>query len=173
MSGGTGTVGGIAGSPGRAVPTERGSGASPAFHATGERPVPSSAGAPRSTYLELGAYTSAVPCARLHTRNVMAEWGLRDIADTVELVVCELVTNAIKASADGTALYVTLRLTAEPAHVRIDVSDDSPQLPQPEPHALDADSGRGFEIVSMLSSNIGVIPDPYGSGKTVWALVAV
>jgi anti-sigma regulatory factor (Ser/Thr protein kinase) len=103
----------------------------------------------------------------------MIEWGLRAIADTVELVVCELVTNAVQASADGTAQYVTLRLTAGPAHVRIDVSDDSPFLPAPQPHEIDSDSGRGFEIVSMLSSSIGVIPDPCGTGKTVWALVGI
>jgi anti-sigma regulatory factor (Ser/Thr protein kinase) len=124
------------------------------------------------SYLELGAYSSAVPCARLHTRNILAEWGIRPIADTVELIVSELVTNAVEASADSTEPYVSLRLAAEAGFVRIDVWDASPHLPEPQPHALDSDSGRGFEIVSMLASSIGVIPDPYGNGKTIWALVA-
>src|ERR1700689_3867633 len=50
------------------------------------------------THLELGAYASAVPCARGHVRSVAMEWGLRDLADTAELLAAELVTNAINAS---------------------------------------------------------------------------
>src|SRR5215467_4083379 len=52
----------------------------------------------QQSYLELGAYPSAVPCARLHARNVLYEWGVRSIADTVELIVSELVTNAVNAA---------------------------------------------------------------------------
>ena len=52
------------------------------------------------SYLELGAYPTAVPCARLHARLVVMEWGLGALADTTELVVSELVTNAVRA-ADG------------------------------------------------------------------------
>ena len=43
----------------------------------------------QQSYLELGAYPSAVPCARLHARNVLYEWGVRPIADTVELIVSD------------------------------------------------------------------------------------
>ena len=43
------------------------------------------------THLELGAYASAVPCARGHVRSVAMEWGLRDLADTAELLASELV----------------------------------------------------------------------------------
>jgi len=50
--------------------------------------------------LSIGALATATPCARLHARNVVCEWGLHDIADAVELVVSELVTNAVKASID-------------------------------------------------------------------------
>lgn len=53
---------------------------------------------PFQSYLELGALPSAVPSARLHARFVVAEWGLATIADTVELIVSELVTNGVKAS---------------------------------------------------------------------------
>jgi hypothetical protein len=68
----------------------------------------------RQSYLELGAYPSAVPCARLHARNVRYEWSVRSIADTVELIVSELVTNAVTASSGYlTSPYVRLRLRAE------------------------------------------------------------
>jgi hypothetical protein len=55
---------------------------------------------PLRSYLELGTLPTAVPCARGHTRLVMAEWGLAHMADPVELIVSELVTNGLRASAD-------------------------------------------------------------------------
>jgi hypothetical protein len=51
------------------------------------------------TYLELGALPTAVPCARLHVKHVLREWQMPRLADPVELVVAELVTNAMQASA--------------------------------------------------------------------------
>jgi hypothetical protein len=48
----------------------------------------------RRTYLELGALLTASACARLHTKQLLWEWGLARLADTSELVVSELVTNA-------------------------------------------------------------------------------
>src|SRR5262245_66454081 len=48
--------------------------------------------------LELGPFPGAVPCARLHAKLILWEWGMQAIADAVELVVSELVTNALMAS---------------------------------------------------------------------------
>jgi anti-sigma regulatory factor (Ser/Thr protein kinase) len=125
----------------------------------------------QQSYLELGAYPSAVPCARLHARNVLYEWGVRSIADPVELIVSELVTNAVNA-ANGyqTAPYVRLRLRMGTDHVLVQVWDGNPQLPQQQPHDLDAESGRGLEIVAGLSARWGAQPQPFG-GKIVWAMV--
>jgi hypothetical protein len=83
MSGGTGTVRG----PGAPGPVEQGSGAGPACHW------------PLSSYLELAPLASAVPCARLHTRHLLWEWRLPAFNDTAPLIVSELVTNAVQASA--------------------------------------------------------------------------
>ena len=55
------------------------------------------------TYLELGALPTAVPCARLHVKHVLREWHMQEMADTVELIVSELVTNAMRASAGLTS----------------------------------------------------------------------
>src|SRR6516162_10509968 len=52
---------------------------------------------PLQSFLELGAYPGAVPCARLHTRAVLWEWGLGP-GENAELVVSEIVTNAVQAS---------------------------------------------------------------------------
>src|SRR5690348_8714885 len=53
---------------------------------------------PLHSYLELGALPGAVPCARLHARQMLWEWRLTDIGDSAELIVSELVTNGIKAN---------------------------------------------------------------------------
>ena len=58
---------------------------------------------PLRSFLELGALPSAVPCARLHTRHLLWEWHLTGLRDSAELVVCELVTNAIRYHAGGRA----------------------------------------------------------------------
>ena len=57
-----------------------------------------SASWPLSTSLPLGALPGATPCARLHARAVLHEWGLDDLAEAAELIVSELVTNAVRAS---------------------------------------------------------------------------
>src|SRR5215831_9598473 len=40
--------------------------------------------------LVLGTLSSAVPCARLHTRHVLWDWGQKSLADDAELIVSEL-----------------------------------------------------------------------------------
>ena len=50
------------------------------------------------SFLELGGLPSAIPCARLHARQVIWEWGFVDICETAELLVSELATNALKAT---------------------------------------------------------------------------
>jgi hypothetical protein len=42
---------------------------------------------PLHSFLELGALPGAVPCARLHTRHLLWEWGLATLTDSTELVV--------------------------------------------------------------------------------------
>ena len=54
---------------------------------------------PLQSNLKLGAYPTAASCARLHAKSVAWEWGLSELAETVELVVSELTTNGVKAAA--------------------------------------------------------------------------
>src|SRR6201992_4087924 len=72
--------------------------ASPPFHHRPQQRPMTSTWALR-THLELGALRGAVPCARLHARHVLWEWQLSDLDESVELIVSELVTNAVQASA--------------------------------------------------------------------------
>src|SRR5258707_12849124 len=53
---------------------------------------------PLRTCLEFGALPGAGPCARLHARQVLWEWSLTRLSESVELLVSELLTNAVAAS---------------------------------------------------------------------------
>jgi len=112
-----------------------------------------------------------VPCARLHATHILREWNLRHLADNAEIIVSELATNALKASwsLHGTP-PITVRLRAKWESLVIEVWDALPAPPQSQPHGIDADSGRGLEIVAMLSENWGYYHPEIG-GKVVWAAI--
>ena len=54
---------------------------------------------PLHSFLELGALPGAVPCARLHARHVLWEWGLASLTDDTELLVSEMITNGCRRPA--------------------------------------------------------------------------
>src|ERR1035437_2091178 len=62
---------------------------------------PASSAWPLQSRLELAALPSAVPCVRLHARQLLWEWRLAALAETIELLVSELATNAVNASPDA------------------------------------------------------------------------
>ena len=89
------------------------------------------------------------------------------LVDPVRLVASELVTNALVHA--QTAFSVTLAATDET--VRLTVRDDSRSLPaRRAAQAMDA-SGRGLEIVDIVSLDWGFDQDQAGS-KAVWATFA-
>lgn len=137
---------------------------------------------PLHSYLELGAFPSAVPCARLHARHVLWEWGLAELAETAELVVSELVTNAQKASAQliGSRLGgrwtpgvppIRLWLSSDRQRVLMQVWDADDRLPEPQGLDLMAESGRGLLLVESLCTEWGAYAPQGDTGKVVWALI--
>jgi anti-sigma regulatory factor (Ser/Thr protein kinase) len=127
---------------------------------------------PLHSRLDLAALPGAVPSARHHTRRVLAGWGLGAFGEAAELVVSELVTNAIQAcQAAGAHCQVQLRLASDRARVLIEVHDDSPQPPVPAGATADDESRRGLCLVEAVSAAWDWYPDPAAGGKVVWALV--
>lgn len=131
---------------------------------------------PLQSYLELGAFPSAVPSARLHARLVVEEWGLAAIADTVELIVSELVTNGVKASQelDGVSV-VRLGLSSDERHVFVTVWDRN-QMPietvvEGNKPDFETEGGRGLFLVESLSTDWGVHWLENTNGKVVWSVV--
>jgi anti-sigma regulatory factor (Ser/Thr protein kinase) len=131
--------------------------------------------------LAVGALQTATPRARLHARSVLSEWRLYDLTDTVELVVSELVTNAVTAStdakgrpryADGRGLpIIHVRLASDGATVLVEVWDENTRAPVLLSSGADDESGRGLMLVDALSERWGW--EPAGRGKVVWALIGV
>jgi hypothetical protein len=81
---------------------------------------------PLRSYLELGALPGAVPCARLHARQMLWEWGLSAFSENAELLVSELVTNAIQASVSAEwILPVRLWLSSDGSRLLIQVQDSN------------------------------------------------
>lgn len=124
------------------------------------------------SFLELAPLPSAVPCARLHATQVLREWKLRELADDAELIISELMTNAIAASA---ALPerppVLLQLNASKGSLRVEVHDRSPLEPVPVDAGTGAEHGRGLTIVAALSQRCGS-ERITASHKVVWAEIA-
>jgi len=118
---------------------------------------------------------------RAELRGAAERWGVGDLADTAELLVSELVTNAL-VHTDRDAVF-TARLyggpidgaapgaaegTREvgPARLRVEVEDESDQWPQRRTPGEQASSGRGLLLVEALADDWGV--EPRGAGKRMW-----
>jgi anti-sigma regulatory factor (Ser/Thr protein kinase) len=133
--------------------------------------------------LELWALPRTVPYARRHARQVLGEWGLDKLSETVELLVSEIITNAIHASAgpagrrqgevtadDASTLLFWLATDGERALIQVwDCCEAKPQRRQ---SATSAESGRGLLLVEALSDEWGSYVPSGWAGKVVWALVA-
>jgi anti-sigma regulatory factor (Ser/Thr protein kinase) len=125
---------------------------------------------PLQDFLELGALAGAVPCARLHARQVLREWGLTNLGESTELLVSELITNAVKASRAVTqASAVRLWLMSDLARILILVWDTSPQPPVRVNATGGAENGRGLILVEAVSEQWGWYSQDDITGKFVWA----
>jgi len=136
---------------------------------------PASTRWPLASSLVLGALDTAPSCARLHASSVLHEWGLADLAETAELIVSELVTNAVQASTEPAAQpqpglpVVHLRLLADRFRVIVEVWDGNPQAPTLKETATDQEHGRGLMLIDALCERWGSEAVPSWGGKVLWA----
>ncbi|WP_249030734.1 SpoIIE family protein phosphatase [Streptomyces platensis] len=108
----------------------------------------------------------SVARARELARDQLMDWGLQDLVDTTELLVSELVTNALRHGHGE----IRLRLLLDRSLV-CEVWDAD--LAQPRRRrARDTDEGgRGLQLVGLLSEGWGSRRTP--RGKTVWFELAL
>ncbi|MFB7895015.1 ATP-binding protein [Streptomyces xiamenensis] len=118
---------------------------------------------------------SSVPRARRLARSVLTDWTIDpDVTDRAELVISELVTNAIRVRVPGDRL-VEMRLVRPHADQRLllEVSDAGPGKPLVRVPDEDEPNGRGLLLVEALADYWGCAPRDGGIGKTVWAVIIV
>ncbi|QDY81143.1 ATP-binding protein [Streptomyces qinzhouensis] len=120
----------------------------------------------RDTEIVFPPADSLVGRMREITRNELTGWGLAALLDDAELVVSELVTNAVRHGG-GTAVTLRVRHTGDA--VRIEVTDGNPAAAKPRAAGPDDESGRGLGIVAAVSQQWGVSSD----GCTTWSRLAL
>lgn len=108
----------------------------------------------------------SVARARELARDQLTDWGLQELVDTTELLVSELVTNALRHGHGEIRLRLLLDRT-----LVCEVWDAD--LAQPRRRrARDTDEGgRGLQLVGLLSAGWGSRRTP--RGKTVWFELAL
>ncbi|MFJ8857854.1 SpoIIE family protein phosphatase [Streptomyces sp. NPDC102451] len=124
----------------------------------------------RTRRLDAGHYASwdlptdpaVVSNARKRAAAQLTAWGLDDAVFTTELVVSELVTNAIRYGGDP----IRLRLIRNTALI-CEVFDGSSTAPHLRRARIFDEGGRGLLLVASLTERWGT---RYSSiGKTIWA----
>jgi serine phosphatase RsbU (regulator of sigma subunit)/anti-sigma regulatory factor (Ser/Thr protein kinase) len=110
---------------------------------------------------DLPADPEFVAEARTLAGRQLAEWGLDDIAFTTELVVSELVTNAIRY-ADGP---IRLRLIRDDTLI-CEVTDATSTSPRMRHARTSDEGGRGLFLVAQFTQRWGTRYTT--TGKTIW-----
>ncbi|MEU3248839.1 MULTISPECIES: ATP-binding protein [unclassified Streptomyces] len=105
---------------------------------------------------------TSVRRARRMATAQLSEWDLEELADTTELLVSELVTNALR----HTRGPLRLNLYARGSHLRCEVEDTESTGPVRRFVDADAESGRGTELLDLLTETWGSTRT--ATGKTMW-----
>ncbi len=114
--------------------------------------------------LDLPHSTRSPARARSFVRAHCTGWGLDHLLDSAELVVTELVTNAVVHA----QTQCQVRLMRSGTRLRVEVLDGGGGSPDMQFAGKDDERGRGMLLVSMLSGAWGVDSGDDG-GKRVWA----
>ncbi|MGW0084146.1 ATP-binding protein [Streptomyces sp. NPDC003393] len=120
--------------------------------------------------LEIRPDPAEVGRARRWARSRLAGSGIaadEPLAETLVLLVSELVTNAVLHTGSPAVLRLSLPgAAAEAATVRLEVADASTRAPVPRCAGDDAMSGRGLALVDGLADRWGWSAE--GAGKRIW-----
>ncbi|MFF4898202.1 ATP-binding protein [Streptomyces sp. NPDC001068] len=105
---------------------------------------------------------TSVRQARHLVATQLNDWDVTDLADTAELLVSELVTNALRHTRGPLRLNLQLR------HFRLlcEVEDTETSSPTRGAADVDAENGRGIELLDLLADAWGSVRT--ATGKTMW-----
>nr|WP_257003288.1 ATP-binding protein [Streptomyces sp. Alain-F2R5] len=105
---------------------------------------------------------AAVGEIRSQVSRRLAEWGLDELAFTTELILSELVTNAIRYGGET----VQVRVVRDRSLI-CEVFDSSSTSPHLRYAAMTDEGGRGLFLVAQLAERWGTRYTP--AGKVIWA----
>ncbi len=104
---------------------------------------------------------------------------MSELAETVELLVSEIMTNAVKAARVTEPLAmepvppVQFWLLSDNKRVMVMAWDANPKAPMPRDANIEAEGGRGLVLVDALSEEWNWYRVPELGGKVVWAVCAL
>lgn len=106
---------------------------------------------------------SSVRAARRFVDATLSSWSCSDAVEVVRLLTNELVTNAVLHARSE----IDVRISRDADRLRVEVSDHSGQAPARRRFDVEAQTGRGLELVEALAVDWGV-ERVVDDGKVVW-----
>ncbi len=130
---------------------------------------------PAVTTRALNARPEEARTARHFVRELLTCWGLESMADDAEMIVDELVVNAVlhgsrSGMRPGASSVLRLCMLRRVGEVMLAVVDPGNETPMPRQPDWTGENGRGLQIVGALSHVWGWSPIA-GHGKAVWAVL--
>jgi anti-sigma regulatory factor (Ser/Thr protein kinase) len=114
----------------------------------------------------------SVARARRDLRAALDHWGLEGLAAVAELVLSELVTNAVRHARVPSGRQIETRYERDcEGGLRIEVHDATARMPWMRQAGEDAEGGRGLALVDALTAGRWGVSSRAGVGKLVWAHV--
>lgn len=113
---------------------------------------------------DVSPHPASVGAARRFVLRTLSDWRLDELADDAQLLVSELVTNAI-VHGEGSC---HLRLALRGDTLRLEVVDGGAGSPEPRRDTWRAEHGRGLHLVNAIATAWGMEP-VVDDGKRVWA----
>ncbi|MBO8195506.1 SpoIIE family protein phosphatase [Streptomyces oryzae] len=110
---------------------------------------------------DVPADSGAVAPLRAQVDRKLSQWGLEETSFTTELILSELVTNAIRYGSEP----IRVRLLHQ-SSLTCEVSDGSSTSPHLRRAAATEEGGRGLFLVAQLAERWGTRYTPYG--KVMW-----
>ncbi|MFC8852950.1 ATP-binding protein [Streptomyces sp. NPDC057144] len=136
------------------------------------------------SHIRLAATATAVSCSRIFAAHTLRQWDAPHLVDNAELVISELVTNAVKATGvmtpeptwaqleDVRLLHVALYGHGHSVTIQVWDSSEEPPVQAKAGAEEWAEGGRGLFIVEALALHVGHF-FPKTGGKVVWAELAL
>ena len=129
--------------------------------------MPSTAMRERSVSYRYSQDLTAPRDAREQTRRTLCSWDLDDHVDAAQVIISELVTNAIRHGSGP----VEICISHEHRYLHMEVHDDGPGRPVRRPATAEDESWRGLAVIDGLigpyQGSLVVVNDEAGDGKTV------